>query len=191
MRQKYVITLFVSTMIVGACSEDASPQVTQGSQQSDQEADVPDPQPGPRHAENGVSYAALVGAEYEDELQSGIASSRSTLPNGVIFSVISSPDIVPAEHAMEVQLANARRGARDRGEIIADDDAPSRPFVIGDVPGKRIIYRLPNGRVTHTEVFTFEVARRTASVFVELADPPDQYETVVNTLTESLRVVIP
>ncbi len=203
MIKKYVITLFVSTTIwVGGCSESSraptaptreapaeAPETPEAPRAEEEE--LPDPPQGPRHASGGISYAELVGGEYEETVTQGIASSRVTLPSGVVFTVISSPDVVPPEEAQRLQLVNAREGAGQRGEIIADADAPARPFVIGEPPGRRIIYRTRNGAIVHTEVFTFALNRRTVTVFIELTDPPDQHTEVVETLTRSLRVEMP
>jgi len=191
--KKYVITFFVSTAILVACHErepEAQPTAMPDPPAAEPEAEPPAPE-GPRHDENGVSYSALERGEYQDELTQGIASSRVTLPSGLVFSVISSPDIVPADQAHELQLANARLGAAQRGTILEDADAASRPFVVGDVEGRRLIYQTPIGGIVHTEVFTFESGRRTVTVFLELADPPDRHDAVANTLTRSLRVVMP
>jgi hypothetical protein len=205
MIKKYVITFIVSTTIwIWACSESepregTAETVEEGAEQPEPEPEpepeepeaLPPPAEGPRHEAGGISYTDLVGGEYEDQMTQGIASSRVTLPSGVIFSVISSPDIVPPDQAHEMQLQNARTGAGQRGEVIADADAPSRPFVIGEPPGRRLIYRTRNGGIVHTEVFTFAMGRRTVTVFIELTDPPDRHTEVVETLTRSLRVEIP
>jgi hypothetical protein len=202
MINKYVITFIVSTTIWAMGCQESEPTEpiveTPGPSESDPEPEpehepeeLPPPPEGPRHEAGGISYVELEGGEYEDETTQGIASSRVTLPSGVIFSVISSPDIVPPDQAQAMQLENARTGAGQRGEIIADEDAPSRPFVIGEPRGRRLIYRTRSGGIVHTEVFTFALGRRTVTVFIELTDPPDRHTEVVETLTRSLRVEMP
>jgi hypothetical protein len=195
MTQKYVITLFVSTTIFIAGCNDPETGTAEARAESETETGteaVPEPETeADRHDRNGISFAALVDARYQDELTQGIASSRAALPSGVIFSVISSPDIVPGDQAHALQLENARRGARERGEILEDADTVSRSFVAGEVDGHRIVYRTRAGGTVHTEVYTFETGRRTVTVFIELPDPPDPHAGVVDALTSSLRVTMP
>ncbi len=196
MRNKYVITVFVSTLFwlstvslgTSGCGEDepdrGAPRAAPPTEPS-QAAPV-----GPRHEANGISFMDLTSATYEDELRGGIAASRATYPGGIAFAVISSPPVVPADQALEVQMGNARRAAASRGQIIEDADAPGRPFWAGELEGRRVIYRTA-GTVMHTEVFAFEGDDRTVTVFIEVPDPPDQFREVLDTLTSSLRVARP
>jgi hypothetical protein len=140
----------------------------------------------------GISFARLEEVEEHTELESGIASARTVAPSGLVFSVISSPSIVPAEEAREIQLANARAAAASRGRIVDDGgDAPTRELAGAPREGKRVVYVNPMGGTWHTEVFAWSADDRTVNVIIELPDPPDAHEDVLRTLGRSLRVRAP
>lgn len=191
---KYVVTVFVSTLFwaggpVG-CSdntENEGPAPAAMAEEAPVPPILPAPIPGPRHEANGISFADLAGARYEDEIAEGIAMSRGVYPDGVLFVVLSSPNVVPSDQALEIQLTNARLAAEARGRIVEDADAPGRPFVIGELEGRRIIYQTGD-TLMHTEVFAFEANDRTVTVFIEVPDPPNHHRDVIDTLTSSLRV---
>lgn len=204
MKNKYVITVFVSTLFwpsalaLGAsgCGEDESDQGAPRAVPAAEPARgtppvaTGEPAPGPRHEANGISFKDLTSATYEDDFSEGIAASRATYPGGIAFAVISSPAVVPADQALEVQTGNARRAAASRGQIIEDADAPGRPFSAGELEGRRVVYQTAGG-VMHTEVFAFEGDDRTVTVFIEVPDPPDQYREVLDALTASVHVTRP
>ena len=203
MKNKYVITVFVSTLFWSSplslggsgCGEDESDQGAPRDVPAAESTPAPlapsgDPAPEPRHEANGISFRDLTSATYEDELSDGIAASRATYPGGIAFAVISSPPVVSADQALAVQMANARRAAASRGQIIEDADAPGRPFSTGELEGRRVIYRTAGG-VMHTEVFAFEGDGRTVTVFIEVPDPPDQFREILDALTASVRVARP